>query len=232
MSKLAKDDSRTLTQSGTEVGTGNVTLNQNQADTETPIVSWSCPQEYSVIKLVTGKHPTRFTPRTKETFTGTTNDDTVQPVSTDLVPPAGETEISEMPFEPVVAYNVTQGSEIDVADYDFAANEVTLASDPADADTVALFPVVTTGTIKLYGVDQFGNAKGSTSTWGFDIRAFSDYNPLNKNTKIHMEGGIAVSENEVIEVRMESPHQIVWEDPDYPRGGYVSLINQRVSVTV
>jgi len=228
-----KNDRRSLTHTFTEVGADNGSLHQNTPDVNSPILQWTCPRKYSSIRYAGGRHKTKFIPRYKESLTGSTNDDTVVTLSGDIQPITGESQLDEMPYQPVVAYNVTQ--DIDYTDdltYDFSANEVTLPSDPADGDNVALFPIITEGTIQYRGLDQFSHEIAPLDEWSTPVHVFHDFDQNKNESEIHLIGAAQWNENETLSLYLDSPRQIVWEDSEYPHGQYVSTIEQRVDVSV
>lgn len=228
-----KNDRRSLTHTFGEVGDSNGTLKQNTADVNSPILEWTCPRKFSSIRYAGGRHKTKFVPRYNESFTGSTNDDTVVSLSGNIQPLTGETDQDEWPYPVVVAYNVTQ--DIDYTDdltYDFSANEVTLPSDPADGDDVQLWPILTEGTLQYRGLDQFGHEIAPLDEWTTPIHVFHDFDQQMNETEIHLIGAAQWTESETLALYLDSPRQIVWEDTNYPRGTYVSTIEQRVDVSV
>lgn len=227
-----KNDRRSLTHAFHEVGEENGVLRQNTPDVNSPVLEWTCPRKFQSIRYAGGRHKTKFVPRTKQTITGTVNDDTVVALNSDIQPIHGETNPDEMSYDPVVAYNVTQGVEVDIADYDFANNEVTLAADPADTEEVALFPILTEGTLQYRGLDQFGHEISPLDEWSTPIHVFHDFEQGRNETEVHLIGAAQWSEAETLALYIKSPHQIVWEDSAYPRGRYVSTVEQRVDVSV
>lgn len=227
-----KNDRRSLTHTGREVGSENVELLQNAANSNSPILKWTCPRKFQTIRYAGGKHTTKFVPRSREEVTGTTGDDTVVSLTADIAPPAGETNQYDFPYDPVVAYNVTTGVEYDIASYDFGANEVTLGTDPASGDTVALWPVIIEGTIQYRGLDQFDHEVAPLDEWSTPVHVFNDFEQNKNETEIHLVGAAQWEENETLALYMDSPRQVVWSDADYPRGQYASQIEQRVDVSV
>lgn len=216
------DQQRTLSQNGGTVGDSNVQTVPNQPNRNTPAINWTCPSKFDSIEYNGAQHALYAELRTKETFTGTTGDDTYYSLASEISPPAGETTIADMDFEPVQVFNVTQGAVIDVADYDFANDAVVLATDPASGDDVAVFPVLETGTFQFVGVDQFDNLVASMTDFGVELRNFTDVHQHKAGTKIHLDGSIEFEENETLSVHVESPHSIVWQDPEYVFGEWAS----------
>lgn len=227
-----QNDRRTLTHRGDEVGTDNVTLLQNTVDTMSPVLKWTCPRKFKRIDYAAGVHPTRFVPRSVETVTGSAGDDTSVSLSTNIHPIAGEPEIADQPWPVVVAYNVTQGTEVAVTVDNYGSNTVTLGADPADGDTVKLWPVIGDGSIQYRGIDQFAHEVGALDQWGTPMQDFSDHDQMQQDSMIHLVGSLTFRENEVMALYVDSPQQIVWEDADYPNGAYVSTIEQKVDVSV
>lgn len=227
-----KNDRRSLTHAFHEVGDDNGVLRQNTVGVNSPVLEWKCPRKYDSIRYAGGRHKTKFTPRTRQDIVGSAGDDTVVSLNADIQPIAGETSPDDWMYDPVVAYNVTQGVEIEIASYDFSANEVTLATDPADGDDVALWPILAEGTVQYRGLDQFGHEISPLDEWSTPLHVFHDFEQGNAETEIHLIGAAQWSESETLALYIDSPHQIVWEDADYPRGKYASTIEQRVDVSV
>lgn len=227
-----KNDRRSITHTGSDVGADNVTLTSNTPDREDPVIEWECPRKYDLMTYQGGRHLTKFVPRCKESITGSGDDDTEVELDANIVPVAGETDSDDWPYPPVVAYNVTQGERIDLDDIHYGSNTVTLASDPNDGDDVALFPVMADGVVKYVGHDQFGNRVGSLDTYGIPLHVFHDFEHDRNETQIHLTGAVSWEEAESLALYVDSPDQIVWADDDYPLGSYASTIEQRVDVDV
>lgn len=225
-------DTRTFTHRGTEIGEDNVELSQNRIGEFSTVLTWTMPKMFTHVGFAGGKHVSRFELRTLEEFTGTTEDDTEVEMDTRLIAIAGEEDISDQPFPTVVAYNVTQGAEIDIADVDYIHDTVTLASDPAENDEVKLWPVMTHGAAKFTARDAFGNATGPLDEWGVGIHSFADFDQEKNTTQIHMVGAGQFREDEQIELQLDADQQLVWEDPDYPNGSFVSKVQQKFDVEV
>lgn len=228
-----KNDRRSLTHTFNEVGKSNGSLRQNTPDVNSPILTWTCPRKFESIRYAGGRHRTKFVPRYKETITGTASDDTVVSLAGDIQPITGETEVEDQPYPPVVAYNVTSDTDYtDDLTYNYAQNEVTLPSDPADGDTVALYPILTEGTVQYRGLDQFDHEVAPLDEWSTPVHVFHDFDQNKNESEIHLIGAAQWSESETLGLYLDSPRQIVWEDADYPRGAFVSQIEQRVDVSV
>ena len=225
-------DTRTFTHRGTEIGEENVDLSTNRIGEFSPVLVWTMPKKYTHVGFAGGKHISRFELRTLETMTGTTEDDTEVELDTRLIAVAGEEEIEDQPFPTVVAYNVTQEMEIDIVDVDYTHDTVTLADDPAENDEVKLWPVMTTGRAKYTARDAFNNATGPLDEFGVGIHSFADFDQEKNTTQIHMVGAGTFREDEQVVLQLDADQEIVWEDPDYPNGSYVSKVQQRFDVEV
>lgn len=227
-----KGDRRSLTHTGAELGEENVTLSTNATGREDAVLSWECPRKYDTITYAAGRHPTRFTPRTKEQFDGDGTQTTFN-LTADISAPAGETNIVDMNYDPVVAYDDAAGQEIMVESYNFDQNEVTLESAPSTGTAnLHLFSVLIEGDLKFIGHDQFDHRIAALDEWGIPLHVFNDFNQLQNQTKVHLTGAVSWEESERLVLYIDSPHEIVWEDANYPRGTYASSIEQRVDVDV
>jgi hypothetical protein len=228
------NDLRSLTHRGNEVaynGNANLDRSSNQTGVLSRILAWTCPEKFQRIDWVGRRHPMKFRPRDVETLTGTTNDDTVVTLTNNIIPVAGERDLDDQPYSVCRAYNVTQGTEIDVVDVDYAANEVTLGSDPADGDNVKLYPIVTEGTVILKGYDQFGHQIGVNERWRTPLETFHSMDQRDPDTAVHLGGEVHFQPSETLSVEVETPRTIVWEDADYP-GSYVSTLSLDAEVSV
>lgn len=225
------NDRRTLTQAGNEVEDENVTLTQNTANVYSPVISWQCPRKFSIIEYAAGVHPTFFVPRSMETASG---DGTTGPfaLNTNLHPVGGEEDLADQWKEAVVAYDVTAGAELSVASVDYGANEVTLESAPATGNDLKFYPIMGDGNVQYRGIDQFGHEIGSSDQWGTPVQDFGDHDQRKNDGAVHLIGQVTFREAEEMELWMDAPQQLVWTDADYPRGAFVSTIEQKVDVTV
>lgn len=226
-------DRRSLTHAGHEVGDDNVVLRQNNADTNTPVLEWTCPRKYTRIAYAGGQHVTKFTPRTKQTVdsAGSAAPLTIS-LDTPIQPIAGETDIDDQMYAPVVAYNVTQDAEIHPSSYDYAVGEVTFDSGVAAGDELELWPIMVRGTTQYRGIDQFDHEIAPLDEWSEPLHVFHDFEQNNQQTKIHLVGAATWNESETLGLYIDSPDQIVWEDENFPGGQYASTIEQRVDVDV
>jgi hypothetical protein len=226
------NDRRTLTQAGYEVGDSNVTLNRNTSGTFSPVIAWECPRKFSRIDYAAGVHPTFFVPRTLETDTGDGTTSTFA-LNTNLISSGGETDLSKQWEEVVVVYDSTNGTEIDVESVNYGADEVTLASQPnTNADELKFYPIMGDGNVQYRGQDQFDHGIGSADEWGTPIQDFTDHDQRKSDGAIHLIGQVTWREAEELELWMDAPQELIWEEPDFPRGAYVSRIEQKVDVTV
>lgn len=227
-----KNDRRSLTHRGSELGDDNVDLMQNATGREDTILEWTCPRKYDLITYAAGRHTTKFNPRGLETFDGD-GSQTEFSLTAKIEPPAGETYIPDMKYQPVVAYDTDAGAELEVAEYDFNGNTVTFESAPnTGTGNVKVWFIIVEGDIKFIGHDQFSHRIAALDEWGIPIRVFNDFNDEKNMTKIHLTGAVSWEESEKLALYLDGPRQIVWEDPDYPHGQYVSSIEQRVDVDV
>lgn len=224
----------TITHTGGVLGEDNVTTatNQTSPQRETAILSFTGARKFEEIEYVGRRDATRFVPRTTETLTGSADDDTVVSLEANIQPIAGEEDLDDQDYPVVVAYNVTQGTEIELADVNYATNEVTLASDPADGDSVKLWPIMTDGQIQFRLVNQFGQEEGRVYPWTTPIYRWHDFPQLKAGREINLHGSVTWQENETVEVLLDAPQEITWEDADYPHGQYVSTFDQDVEITL
>jgi len=228
-----KNDRRSLSHTFNEVGDSNGNLSQNAAGSNSPVLEWTCPRKYERIRYAGGRHKTKFVPRYNQQVGSAAGGEEDINLSSIIQPIVGETDRDDQPYPPVVAYNVTQSSEItDDLEIDYAQNVVTLPSGTAAGDTVELFPILVEGTIQYRGLDQFGHEIAPLDEWSTQIHVFHDFDQNQNNTEIHLIGAVEWTESETVALYMDAPEQLVWEHSDYPRGNYVSQIEQRVDVTV
>ena len=241
-----KNDRRSLTHAFHEVEEENGTLRQNTPDTNSPVLEWTCPRKFDTIRYAGGRHKTKFVPRTKETATIADDDgdgalslsERTVSLSSPIQPIHGESDLEDQAYPPVVAQNVTQGSEINFEaaseyPFDYATNEVIIPeSEVAAGDEIALFPILMRGTLQFRGLDQFGHEIAPLDEWSTPLHVFHDFDQARNETEIHLIGALEFSEAETLALYIDSPDQIVWQDADYPRGNYVSTIEQRVDVSV
>lgn len=226
------NDRRSLTQAGHEVGEDNVELHTNQPDNNSPVLKWTCPRKYSTIRYSGGSHKTKFEPRTKESVELGTDQTTVE-LDAYIQPIHGEPDLDDQQYPAIVVQNVTQDEEVVPSDIDYARNEVTFDDgDVNDGDELALFPILAEGTLQYRGLDQFGHEIAPLDEWSEPIHVFHDFDQDRNETEVHLIGAAEWSESETLSLYIDSPHELVWQDEDYPRGEYVTTIEQRVDVTV
>lgn len=214
---------------GQTLGEEKVDIHENNAGSQSPIISWTCPRNFDQISYVANRDATRFIPRTMEEAEGPTVnlDAAIQPI-------AGETDLDDQDYPAVEAVDVSgeEAVEVDVEEIDYATGEVTL--DVADGTAVKVFPILTEGNIKLRGLDTLGHNKGPVNEWPFPIQRFHDFEQNRRGTEINMHGSVIWKRHETVEVLLESPHTLVWEDADYTDAGlgsYVSELEQDVEIT-
>ncbi|ALJ99684.1 head protein [Haloarcula californiae icosahedral virus 1] len=224
----------TLSHTGGLLGSSKVTTASNQTapQRETAIISFEVPRKFSEIEYVGQRDATRFVPRTTEEITGTANDDTVVQLQANIQPIAGEEDMADQDYPVVVAYNVTQGAQVEIADVNYATDEVTLATDPADGDTVKLWPIMGDGEVQFRLVNQFGQEEGRVYPWATPLYRWHDFPQLKRGREINLHGSVTWQENETVEVLLDAPQAITWEDADYPEGQYVSTFEQDVEITL
>jgi len=232
--RSAQRDTRTITHRGQELehnGVQNVVRSQNQVDTLSNILEFTCPEKFRRMAWIGRRHPVRFVPRTVESFTGSANDDTAVQIDANLIPIAGEYDLEDQRYPVIEAFNVTQDTQIDIESIDYAGNQVTLASDPADGDDVRLFPILSEGSMVFKGFDQFGNQVGVTERWKTPLETWHSLDQLDPDTKVHLGGEAIFTESETLAAQIESPRQIVWQDPVYP-DAFVSSLSVPMDVIV
>jgi len=231
-----KNDARSLTHAFHEVEEENGYLRQNTPDVNSPVLEWTCPRKWSEIKYAGGNHKTKFVPRTKQTVASAPEpedgyvsielDSPIQPIN-------GEENPDDQPYPPVVAFNKTEDEEVEVAEYQYAQNIVHFDDDyVSDGDELVLFPILVRGTLQYRGLDQFGHEIAPLDEWSEPIHVFHDFDQNKNETEVHLIGSARFTESETLALYINSEDKIVWEDEDYPRGSYVSKIEQRVDVSV
>lgn len=225
-------DTRTFSHRGTEVGSANVTLEQNAANQNQPVISWSIPRTYTEMVFSGGKHITKAQFRAHETATGDGSTTTFS-LSTNFVAVAGEEHFDEQPFPAVVIYDETASNELtwsDIDSVDYMKNEITFSSAPANGNDLHFYPVIGDGEAQYRARDGFGHQVGPLDEWGVPMHVFADYDQEKNQTQLHMIGSGRFIEDEELVLFVDSPSQVVWQHAQYPRGQYVSKIEQRVDV--
>ena len=221
----------TISNSASTLGDDAVdaTGNQVSPQRETAVLSFTCPENFDRIEYVGPRDAVRFVPRAKETFDGDGNTTSFD-LSSDLIPVTGEPDLEDQPYPIVVA--TVGGSEVEVADVDYAADSVELASAPSSGtDNVAIFPIITDGTVKFRGVNTLGQVQGPLYPWSHPIYRWADVDQNKRGTEVNLPWPAFVWErNETLDVMLDSSQQIVWEDADYPES-YVSTFELDVEIT-
>ena len=224
----------TLSHTGSTLGESYVTTQPNQTgpQRETAIITFECPRKFAAIEYVGQRDATRFVPRTTESITGSANDDTVVDLEANIQPVAGEEALDDQDYPVVVAYNVTTGTHYEIADVDYATDQVTLGTDPADGDEVKLWPIMGDGDVQFRLVNQFAQEEGRVYPWATPLYRWHDFPQLKRGREINLHGSVTWEENETVEVLLDAPQAITWEDPDYPEGQFVSTFEQDVEITL
>lgn len=228
---------RTINHAGQILGDGQVTLSQNQVNPQSPspIITFECPKKFKEVNYIGNRDATRFIPRAVESVTGTTGDDTVQTLEADIQPVHGEEEIADQDYPVVQAVNVATGSEIAIDAIDYAANEVTLAADPADGETVKLFPIITEGDVLFQAKNSLGQNEGRVWPWSTPVFKWHDFRQLQRGREVNLHGTATFSRHESLEVLFDSPRQVVWVDTDYSAAGlgeFVSTFDQDCEINL
>lgn len=240
-----KNDRRTLTHRGSEVGTEKVTRSQNATGSFSRVLDWECPRKFERIDYAGGVHWTKAELRYVQSETLSDDDGSATleesertfTVNGNLQAVSGEEDLTEQPFPSVRVVNTTQGTEIPLEDLtvSYAQDTVTLPDeshgDVAIGDSVKLYPVVSEGLIQYRAIDQFGHEVASLDDWGTPVHAFADHNQMKQDSRIHLVGRVTWEESEKLAVYIKSDRTIVWEDADYP-DSFVSSFAQKVDVSV
>lgn len=225
-------DTRTLNHRGTEVGSGNVTRSQNTTGQVSEVLRWTIPKKFRELVIAGGKHWTKAELRYKETLNG---DGSSGPYSTtgDIIPIAGETDVSEQPFASVVAVDTdpSPNQTLTVSSIDYDKNEITFNSSVNNAsNNLELWIVMAEGNVQFRGLDAFGNLVAPLDEWGVPTHVFGDFNQEKNTTQIFLPGAGQFERDEELQFNIDSPRQVVWTDSNYPSGQYVSKVEQRVDV--
>ncbi|APW99402.1 hypothetical protein CHINAEXTREME_17215 [Halobiforma lacisalsi AJ5] len=218
----------TISHTGQVLGDEQVDVEQNSEGRQSAILSFTCPRNFERIHYIGNRDPTRFVPRTMETGQGPDVD-----LDAAIQPVAGEEDLDDQPYPAVQAVDVSGADpvEVDVLDVDYATGTVTL--DVADGTDVKVFPIITEGNLKFRGLDTLGHNKGPINEWPFPIQRFHDFEQDKRGTEINMHGSVTWKRHETVEVMLESPRALVWEDGDYTDAGlgsYVSTFEQDVEI--
>lgn len=224
----------TLSHTGGVLGDQYVTTAANQVapQRETAIIGFECPRKFSSIEMVGKRDATRFVPRTTESISGSTGDDTVVSLNANIQPIAGEEKLAEQDYPVCVVYNVTTATRYDIVAVDYATNEVTLGTDPANGDTVKLWPIMGDGEVQYRLVNQFGQEEGRVYPWTTPLYRWHDFPQLKRGREINLHGSVTWDENETVEFLLDAPQAITWTDADYPDGEFVSTFEQDVEITL
>lgn len=224
-----KIQTRTISHTGSELGAEYVSLLSNQISPqrESAVISFEVPRKYESLTFDGEAHSTKFVPRTMESVDS--DGTTTVPVSSKIQPVAGEEDVEDQVYPVAVVVDTTAGAQIDVVSADYAANTVELESAPASGNVLKVYPILAEGTVKMQGVNQFGQVEGAVNKWSLPIYRFHDFNQDEAGFEINLQGRVNWGRNETLEILVDSPHQVVWEDADYP-DAFVSTLEQRVNI--
>jgi len=207
-----------------------VTLYQNQTSPQrlTEVVQFTCPDKFDGIFYNAARDAIRFEPRSKETVaSGDVDGSGTYTLDADLIPIAGETEVDDQPYPTVQA--VQNGSFLAIESIDYATGEVTLADAEDDTQDLHFYPVVVEGTLKMRGVNQLDQPEGPLFKWPFPLYRFADVEQDKRGQEVNLDGRIDWARNETLEVQIDSPRQIVWDDADHP-DPFVSMLEVDVRI--
>lgn len=202
--------------------------NQVQPQNKSPVIAFIGPDEFEDTEYVARRHHTNFVPRTVEEHTAD-NTGSID-LSARIQPVAGERELDRQDYPAVVLVNVDQGSEVEITDVDYAAGTISFSAQPND-ETLKAFPIITEGTAQFQGVNQFDQVEGPADRWETPLYRWHDMKQDKRGTRVNLQGRISFSRSERLEFVVDSPHEVVWEDPDYPEA-FVSKFEQKVEITL
>lgn len=229
MAGAARIQTRTISHTGSELGEEYVSLlaNQTSPQRESAVISFEVPRKYESLTFDGETHSTKFVPRTMEQKAS--DGTTTVPVDAKIQPVAGEEDVADQVHPVAVVVDTTAGTELEVVSADYAANTVEVASAPALDNVLKVYPILAEGTVKMQGVNQFGQVEGAVNKWSLPIYRFHDFNQDEAGFEINLQGRMQWGRNETLEILVDSPHAVVWEDVDYP-GAFVSTLEQRVDI--
>lgn len=204
-----------------------VTTFQNQTGPRrmTEIIEFECPEQFERISFVGNRDAVRFEPRTKETKASDGSGS--YSLDTNIQAVAGEPKLEDQPYPAVEAYQ--NGSQVDISSIDYATGDIELASDDGNND-VHFFPILTEGGVKLRGINNLGQTTGPLFPWTFPVYRWHDFDQDKRGTEVNLSGSIQWGRQEALQIMLDSPDQIVWEDSDYP-DAYVSTLEMDVEIT-
>lgn len=232
----ANAETRTLNHRGTEVDSSNVNRSQNTTGSLTEILSWSQPRKYEEMVFSGGRHWTKAELRGKEVFDGDGTDPQTFSLTANIQAIAGETRLDDQPFRSVVAYDTGQTAEIVPDEPDYENDEVTFSGSDApnnSTDNVEIWYVINEGDFQFRAEDTFEHEVGPVNEWPVPTHVFADFNQDKAQTQVHVPGAARFnSESETLKLMVDSDRQVVWSDGNYPRGAYVSTVEQRLDVRV
>lgn len=201
--------------------------NLHDPQRESEIVEFRCPSSFESISWVAARDPVRFVPRTHESISGSFSGDEVD-IDAPLQPIAGEPDPEDQPHQAVII--TADGSPVEVDYIDYAANQAVLQEEQTDVDLNA-YPIIRDGTLKFRGRNQLGHHTEPLFPWGHPLQSFHDFRQDRRDHEINLAGSIRWDRDEVLEVLLDSPYEIVWQDSNYP-GAYVSTFEMDVQIRI
>jgi hypothetical protein len=226
--------SYTVSHTGSVLGEEYISRSSNQTNPQRPsaVFSMKCPKKFESIEYVGRRDATRFVPRTTETYSGDGAATTFD-LAADIQPVAGEEKLADQDYPVVVAYDSDAGQQLSVASVDYAANSVTFESAPNNAaDNVKIWPIISEGDVQYRGLNQFGQVEGHVYNWPTPVYRWHDFEQLKQGREINLHGSVTWGRYETVEVLLDSPRSLTWEDADYPEGEYVSTFEQDVTINL
>jgi len=224
---------RTISHAGQELGSSQITRSQNQVSPqlETQILDFEVPTDIDHISYRGERHWTKAEFRGMVTYSAD-GDGTIDNLTPRLVPIAGEKTVADQPFPTAVVYNATSGNELTIDSIDYGSDTITLASSQTGGDTLKIYYAIAEGELKLQGVNNLDQVVGVADRWGTPLDQWTSFDQNKEGTEINLQGSIDAGHNESLQVLVDSPRQVVWTETDYPRGTYVSSLEQQVDITL
>lgn len=228
----ATSDTRTFAHTGSEIGDENVELYSGTGGSERydPVLSWQIPRKYRAVSYAAGRHFTKARLRHREDIDGQSGTEVVLEDSY-LMPIGGKEDVDDQPFDVAVVYDLDAEEELHIEEVDYSANNLHLEEDPNGND-LAVYPIITTGTVQYRAENAFGHTIGPLDEWGVPVHVFADFKQNKNDTKIHLVGAAEFSRDETLTLYYDGPNEIVWEDDDYPRGKFASMWQQKLDVEI
>lgn len=211
-----------------DAGEDAVSRYQNQISPQrrTEILRFRCPSNFDRLTYESQRHPVRFIPRTHEgpvTDPGESYD-----LNTRIQPVAGEPKLEDQPYPSVVVVD-SNGNRVEPASVDNALGVVHF--DSALTGDYHFFPIITQGTISMRVLNTLNQDEGPLYQWEWPIYRWHDMKQDKRGTEVNLNGAASIKRDEKLEVQMDSPDQIVWENANYP-GAFVSTLEMDVTITL